>query len=79
MDRQRFHKFCYGVVIRYAPEELREFSLLVQPLCSYAEDMTADELVETKMVLEWIRLLERNMRPGTPNPNLGVDIHPRIG
>lgn len=44
------------------PEELREFSLLVQPLCSYAEDMTADELVETKMVLEWTRLLERTER-----------------
>lgn len=62
MDRRRFHKFCYGVAIRYTKDELREFSLLVQPLCSYAEGMTADELVETKMVLEWIRLLERTER-----------------
>ncbi len=62
MDRRRFHKFCYGVAVRYTKDELREFSLLVQPLCSYAEGMTADELVKTKMVLEWIRLLERTER-----------------
>lgn len=39
------------------PEAFREFSLRLQPFCTYAEGMTADELVETKMIREWLRNL----------------------
>lgn len=39
------------------PEAFREYSLRLQPFCSYADGMSETELVETKIIREWVRNL----------------------